>query len=114
MKTIISYTDSIRTCESCGKTNLKGTFLLVDEYNNEFYYGSECGARAAGISKSEFKEKSNIDHLLKSVVSEAWDMGLGWSLEDNVQKVILKRKLRLPISNPYFKKKFNLNFRLKT
>lgn len=49
MKTIISYTDSIRTCECCGKTNLKGTFLLVDEYNNEFYYGSECGARAAGI-----------------------------------------------------------------
>ena len=43
MKTLIGITDNINTCECCGKTNLKKTFVVFDsELSLEFYYGSEC------------------------------------------------------------------------
>ena len=53
---IKTFTDAVRECDCCGKTNLKGTFLLVDEYNNEFYYGSTCASKR-GVDKSELKKE---------------------------------------------------------
>lgn len=110
MKTIKAFTDSITSCEYCGRTNLKGTFLLVDEYNNEFYYGSECGAKAAGISKSEFKAKTNLPELIKNIVNEASYMGLSCDLENNIQILIAKYKLRLPVWNAFYNKETQSHF----
>lgn len=55
MKKIIGFTDSVTTCECCGKTDLKGTFCLeIDDI--ELYYGSTCAFKSHGLSLEDQKE----------------------------------------------------------
>lgn len=50
----IAFTDSVTTCECCGRTELKGTYcVLVDD--NEYYLGSSC-AQKKGFSKADVKD----------------------------------------------------------
>jgi hypothetical protein len=50
----IAFTDSVTTCDCCGRTELKGTYcVLVND--EEFYFGSSC-ANKKGFSKLEIKE----------------------------------------------------------
>lgn len=68
MKTVKGYTDSINECDCCGKTNLKGTFLLVDEFNNEFYYGSTCAKNKHGGDEKKMRnETSKYDNMIACV-----------------------------------------------
>lgn len=46
---IIGFTDSINECDCCGKTELKGVYVIADELDNELYFGRICGAKAAKI-----------------------------------------------------------------
>lgn len=54
---IIGYTDSVNECDCCGKTELKGTYVMANDCDGEFYYGTTCGAKAASWTVVEFKEK---------------------------------------------------------
>jgi len=51
--TKIMFTDSVTTCECCGKSELKGTYLVANELGSENYYGSTCVKRNLKISQSD-------------------------------------------------------------
>lgn len=55
---VIAFTDSVTTCECCGRTELKGTYLVFNE-SNEYYYGSTCVKRNLNISTSELTKQIN-------------------------------------------------------
>jgi len=57
----ITFTDSVNTCDCCGRTELKGTYLVLDSENNEYYYGSTCVKRNLSISQSELTNQINLD-----------------------------------------------------
>lgn len=57
---IIGYTDQINECDCCGKAELKGTYVMADEMDNEMYFGKVCGAKHANWSMSEFSENLSI------------------------------------------------------
>jgi len=104
MKTIKAFTDTIRECECCNRTNLKGTYLLVDDFNNEFYYGSECAKKQSGLDTKEFKLKTNLTEMINSIISEAVD-NVGFSeYEEETVRLIIKYKLTLPVYNYWYKK----------
>jgi hypothetical protein len=54
---VLGYTDNQTTCEKCGKTNLKGTFIVIDDFNNDYYFGSECVKKTTGESSPNIKEQ---------------------------------------------------------
>jgi hypothetical protein len=45
---ILGISDSVTTCECCGRTNLKKTVAVSFDSNAPVYYGTECAARATG------------------------------------------------------------------
>lgn len=51
MKRILGLCDSVTTCECCGRTNLKSTVVIGDEFGESFY-GSVCASRYLGGSGS--------------------------------------------------------------
>jgi hypothetical protein len=57
MKAII-FTDSVTSCDCCGRTDLKGTYLVSDN-DNEYYYGSTCVKRNLNISQSQLITQLN-------------------------------------------------------
>ena len=74
---IIGYTDSVTECDCCGKKELKGTFVMANECDDEMYYGRVCGAKAAGWSAVQFtsnlneaKKQSTLSEMLKNVTNE--------------------------------------------
>lgn len=56
---VMGTTNDVTSCELCGRSDLHHTIVLVplDADGNDagapVYYGSECGARAAGWKQSE-------------------------------------------------------------
>jgi hypothetical protein len=54
----ITFTDSVTDCDCCGKSDLKGTYLVIDD-SNEYYYGSTCVKRNLKISASELTIQLN-------------------------------------------------------
>ena len=55
------FTDSVTECDCCGRTELKGTYLVVSDYGDEYYYGSTCVKRNLHISSSELTKQINSD-----------------------------------------------------
>lgn len=53
---IVDFTDSINTCDCCGKTELSGTYVMANEAGDICYYGKVCGARAAGVTPKELTD----------------------------------------------------------
>lgn len=108
---IIGYTDTVNECDCCGKTGLKVTYVMANDDNDEFYYGSECGAKAAGWSTDEFKanikkikaeQKTQllIAELEKSISTIKHSMYKGAILynefeEQKIVNIIYKKKLDL-------------------
>lgn len=80
MKTLIGITDNVNTCECCGKTNLKKTFVVFDcELSLEFYYGSDCYRKQfdGGIKRKPFEYKNQCakpiqDEYLKKIQDAAF------------------------------------------
>jgi hypothetical protein len=53
---VLGFTDSVHTCDCCGKTDLKGTFgIEMIETGEVLYYGSVCVTRNTGKTKKELK-----------------------------------------------------------
>ena len=63
MKAIL-FTDSVNTCDCCGRTDLKGTYLVSNE-SDEFYYGSTCVKRNLGLSQSDLTNQVNTDKKIR-------------------------------------------------
>lgn len=61
---VLGTTDDFTTCELCGRSDLKGTIVLavIDADGTDsgeiVYYGSDCGARAAGWTHREIRERA--------------------------------------------------------
>ena len=54
------YTDSVTTCDCCGRSELKVTVALwAAEDGEEIYMGTSCAARALGMTAKEVKHRSN-------------------------------------------------------
>jgi len=54
---LLGITDSITTCDCCGKTNLKKTFVCQNDNGNINYYGCDCYARLMGIKPKDARIK---------------------------------------------------------
>lgn len=59
MKRILALTDSVTTCDCCGRTNLKATYAVTDDLGGEFYYGTTCIKRNLGYSKEDIQKDLN-------------------------------------------------------
>lgn len=59
--TWLGTTDEVTTCDCCGRANLKKTIaLMVNDF--PVHYGSECAAKALGITTKQVKrETSRVD-----------------------------------------------------
>ena len=57
-KQILGYTEEITECGCCGKTNLKGTYVVDFDGNGITYFGSKCIEKVYGVSKR------NLDHMM--------------------------------------------------
>ena len=54
----LGTTDTVVTCECCGRTNLKKTVALDDGFGVR-YYGTACAARALGKTTKAVKKLEN-------------------------------------------------------
>tara|TARA_R110000803_G_scaffold95931_1_gene164014 strand:- start:796 stop:1167 length:372 start_codon:yes stop_codon:yes gene_type:complete len=54
---ILGFTDEITSCDCCGRTELKGTYVMDDKEGNIYYYGSSCGVNAASLTDSKELKK---------------------------------------------------------
>lgn len=55
---ILGFTESITTC-SCGKTNLKGTYVVETENGETLNLGSTCVKNNWDLTQKEFRNKVN-------------------------------------------------------
>lgn len=95
---IIGYTDFRNECDCCGKTDLKGTYVMADEFDNELYFGVTCGAKVAGISTKEFKAEATEIKKRVKLTDQLNDMINSATCQqhhNNIVKFIIKKKLDL-------------------
>jgi len=91
---IIGFTDSVNECDCCGKTELKGTYCMESENGDEFYFGSVCGARAAGITTKTLSSTVKEIELLAEVDIMAKDANYEYA-KNKIIKFIEKKKLNV-------------------
>lgn len=84
---VMGTTNDVTACELCGRTDLHHTIVLVplDADGNDagapVYYGSECGARAAGWKQGEVvkaaktadEARQQAEYAARRAVQEAED-----------------------------------------
>lgn len=90
--TIAGFTNAVTVCECCGKSELKGTFVMIDENGDDFYFGSVCGARAAGITTKKLSETVKQINLNNEVEKMANNAKSEYAKHE-VLKFIAKKKL---------------------
>ena len=77
MKKFETITDSVTTCDCCGKTNLKNTVVLLDDETSDFvYYGSVCAQKALGYSKPSSKVSFLASQKLTEMIKKAVELGV--------------------------------------
>jgi hypothetical protein len=60
---VLGFTDSVHTCDCCGKSNLKGTFgIQMIDSGDVLYYGSTCVTRNTGKPKKEINQMAREYH----------------------------------------------------
>lgn len=62
---IKGFTDSINECDCCGKQNLKGTYIMLSEFEEIKHFGSSCAIKANPSLKEEIVSK---DKQLKKLL----------------------------------------------
>lgn len=74
MKTIIGISEH-NTCECCGKTNLKRTFIIFDnETGQHVYFGSDCARKELGKDKKQVAKE--LFHALQLKIDEIMQGGI--------------------------------------
>lgn len=70
MPTILGTTDTVTTCECCGRSDLKTTVVFGNEDGTPTaYYGSECAAKFSGTTKAVIAK--TVATLAKKVREQA-------------------------------------------
>lgn len=79
------YTDSIKTCDCCGRDGLKVTVALWDAVEaQEVYFGTTCAARALSIGVKEVKyradaaERARIEARMAAFREKSEAEGRAW------------------------------------
>ncbi len=73
---VVGTTDDVTTCGLCGRDELRGTIVLavLDADGNDTgernYYGSTCGAKAAGWTVAEINHRVQAAHKAKLDAAE--------------------------------------------
>lgn len=69
--TILSTDDSVNTCDCCGKTGLKFTFVVEKEGGEILHYGSTCvtkhTGRTAARAKLEIQKRADEVRLARDL-----------------------------------------------
>lgn len=70
---VLGTTDEVTTCGLCGRDDLKSTVVLAPQDGGDpVFYGSDCGARAAGWTVREIERAArNADAEARRVEAEA-------------------------------------------
>lgn len=61
---VLGTTTDVTDCQLCGRTDLKGTIALApldvdgNQAGETVYYGSDCGAKAAGWTQKDIRQKA--------------------------------------------------------
>lgn len=73
---VLGFTDSMTECGCCGKTDLKGTYVMEHIESGEInYFGCVCAAKHKGYTKKEFttEAKLKIRETIKVARSEFYN-----------------------------------------
>jgi len=77
MKTFETTTDSVTTCDCCGKINLKKTVVLFDDETSDFvYYGSVCAQKALGYSNPSKNVSFIASPKLTNLIKKATELSI--------------------------------------
>ena len=75
---VLGTTDEVTTCDHCGRTGLSYTIRLgvrnleTGDIEGELFYGSSCGAQAAGRTVKEFRAEARAaDRAAKEAAAAA-------------------------------------------
>lgn len=76
---ITGITDSVTTCDCCGKNNLKRAVALVNDAGEEFFFGTNCAGAAVHGRKSKANEnnvtlEAQVAQKCKDVLPAVLDM----------------------------------------
>lgn len=67
---VLGFTDSVTDCGCCGRTELKGTYVMEHIESGEInYFGCVCAAKHQGYTKKEFTTEAKAK--LKEVIKQA-------------------------------------------
>lgn len=72
----LHLTDTVTTCDCCGKANLKATVAMLLEDGGLLHYGRTCAARNSGKTSKQikteiFQEDSRQAHHLRKMAANA-------------------------------------------
>ena len=66
------YTDSVTTCDCCGRSDLKRTVALwAAEQGEEVYFGTSCASHALKMSAKEVKVNADLAQRAKDEAESA-------------------------------------------
>ena len=66
---INGFTDSVCTCDRCGRSGLKGTFNIETEDGFVYHLGSSCIKKAYQMTQKQFTEKVKSDEAARVVAA---------------------------------------------
>lgn len=93
---IIGFTDSVRDCDCCGKSELKGTYAIEID-GEQFYYGSVCASKAINVGVKEIKAE-----VSKIKLSIDIDNEMNLAKSEYAKTLIYRKAIKKGISNDYF------------
>jgi hypothetical protein len=70
---VLGFTESVTSCDCCGKQDLKGTYAMEHIESGEIsYFGCVCAGKHQGYSKKEFTTEAKIkmSEIVKIAQSE--------------------------------------------
>lgn len=71
MGRVLGFVEYQNECECCGKKGLKGTYLVVNENNEEIYMGSSCVLKKHNHYKKVSDIKEAIDEKINEIILNA-------------------------------------------
>lgn len=107
---VLGTTDEVTQCQLCGRDELKGTIVLEDNATAEIvYYGSSCGARAAGWTTKEIRtaarqaddERRAREQAEKQARHDAWIAARDAWISANIGPDALDRPRAYGFSGPH-------------
>lgn len=71
-KVVQKFTDTMTTCEKCGKMELSGTVHFVHEDGSELYAGTSCAAKMMGTTVAQVRGMIESTEKKASILEDAF------------------------------------------